>query len=410
MTLLLSNDEVEALLPMPECLAAMEDAYRELGDDRGANGVRSEILTPTDRRTRLYSLLTMAGVVPKFGIGAVRDQFRYPDLAAVRRGAEKRVKVPAAPNGRYVGLVLLFSAKTGEPLAIYPDGVVQRMRVGGDLRARGKISRACRMHRDVGAARHRLAGRRPGDGDRGGAPDQAHPLLQSRCAGGAKSICRGDEREARHRRYPPRKRARGRSGRRRRRHVRDQQHAACSQCRVDRAWHACQQPEAARARRPGGGCRRCRRHACPQAPSSHRATAGADLARETETEKAALSKALEESELARISLIFCSAARRADERKGYDARSELYGPGLSVRGHRTRHLPCAQKRGIGREDRHRLVDQRDAILSIACADAAASVHKGEKESEEALKSKRGENKWWRRKPFRPGSSVWRLSS
>jgi ornithine cyclodeaminase/alanine dehydrogenase-like protein (mu-crystallin family) len=39
------------------------------------------------------------------------------------------VKVPAA-NQRYTGLVLLFSTKTGEPLAILPDGVIQPMRVG----------------------------------------------------------------------------------------------------------------------------------------------------------------------------------------------------------------------------------------------------------------------------------------
>jgi ornithine cyclodeaminase/alanine dehydrogenase-like protein (mu-crystallin family) len=42
----------------------------------------------------------------------------------------RRVKVPAAPGGRYVGLVLLFSSQTGEPLAIMPDGVMQRIRVG----------------------------------------------------------------------------------------------------------------------------------------------------------------------------------------------------------------------------------------------------------------------------------------
>jgi len=42
----------------------------------------------------------------------------------------RRVKVPAAPNQRYVGLVLLFSVDNGEPLAIMPDGVMQRMRVG----------------------------------------------------------------------------------------------------------------------------------------------------------------------------------------------------------------------------------------------------------------------------------------
>jgi alanine dehydrogenase len=126
--LLLSNDDVAALLSMPDCLATMENAYRELGEGRGASGVRSEILTPTTRDGALYSLLTMAGVAPKFGIGAVRinsDILTWPQTSAGR----KRVKVPAAPNERYVGLVLLFSIVTGEPLAIYPDGVVQRMRV-----------------------------------------------------------------------------------------------------------------------------------------------------------------------------------------------------------------------------------------------------------------------------------------
>jgi alanine dehydrogenase len=40
------------------------------------------------------------------------------------------VKLPLAPGNRYTGLVLLFSVNTGEPLAIFPDGVLQRMRVG----------------------------------------------------------------------------------------------------------------------------------------------------------------------------------------------------------------------------------------------------------------------------------------
>jgi alanine dehydrogenase len=129
MTLLLSNDDVEAVLGMPDCLEAMEIAYRELGEARGGNGVRSEILTPTGRDDALYSLLTMDGVIPKFGVGAVRIN---SDILTWPRTADglKRVKVPAAPNQRYVGLVLLFSTETGEPLAIYPDGVVQKMRVG----------------------------------------------------------------------------------------------------------------------------------------------------------------------------------------------------------------------------------------------------------------------------------------
>src|SRR5262245_10236809 len=130
MTLILSNEDVEATLQMPECLDAMETAYRDLGLMQGANGLRSEILTPTVRDDALHSLMTMNGVVPRFGIGAVRinsDILTWPVSAA----GPRRVKVAAAPNDRYVGLVLLFSTHSGEPLAIYPDGVVQRMRVGG---------------------------------------------------------------------------------------------------------------------------------------------------------------------------------------------------------------------------------------------------------------------------------------
>ena len=126
--LLLSNDDIQAVLDVKSCIEVMEDAYRELGEHRGASGVRSEILTPTTRDDGLYSLLTMSGVAPKFGIGAVRinsDILTWPQTSA----GIKRVKVPSAPGERYVGLVLLFSVETGEPLAIYPDGVVQRMRV-----------------------------------------------------------------------------------------------------------------------------------------------------------------------------------------------------------------------------------------------------------------------------------------
>lgn len=128
MTLILSNAEVEAALRIDDCLAAFEEAYPALGLNEAATGVRGEILSPTAREDGLYSLLTMAGVVPQFGIGAVRinsDILTWPETAQGLR----REKVPAAPGGRYVGLVLLFSTATGEPLAIYPDGIVQRMRV-----------------------------------------------------------------------------------------------------------------------------------------------------------------------------------------------------------------------------------------------------------------------------------------
>jgi ornithine cyclodeaminase/alanine dehydrogenase-like protein (mu-crystallin family) len=129
MTLILSNDDVEKLLTMRECIEVMEEAYIELAEGRGVSRTRSDCFTPTTRADALYSLKSMDGVIPKLGIGAVRinsDIITWP-----KRGNNmRREKIPAAPNQRYVGLVLLFSVENGEPLAILPDGVLQRMRVG----------------------------------------------------------------------------------------------------------------------------------------------------------------------------------------------------------------------------------------------------------------------------------------
>lgn len=128
MTLILSNDDVLASLSMSECINTLEDAYRELGEGRGVSRRRSDSFAPTQREDALYSLKSMDGIVPKFGVGAVRinsDVVTWPR----RDGNLRREKVPSA-GGRWVGLVLLFSSDTGEPLAIFPDGQLQRLRVG----------------------------------------------------------------------------------------------------------------------------------------------------------------------------------------------------------------------------------------------------------------------------------------
>jgi len=129
MTLILSNDDVGKLLTMPECIDVLEEAYVELAEGRGVSRTRSDCFTPTSREDALYSLKSMDGVIPKLGVGAVRinsDIITWP-----KKGNNvRREKVPAAPGNRYVGIVLLFSTENGEPLAIFPDGVMQRMRVG----------------------------------------------------------------------------------------------------------------------------------------------------------------------------------------------------------------------------------------------------------------------------------------
>lgn len=130
MTLILSNADVDKLLTMRECIDVLEESYVELVEGRGITRTRSDCITPTSHRPdAVYGLKSMDGVIPKFGIGAIRinsDIVTFP-----KKGNNiVREKVPAAPGNRWCGLVLLFSVDNGEPLAIMPDGVMQRMRVG----------------------------------------------------------------------------------------------------------------------------------------------------------------------------------------------------------------------------------------------------------------------------------------
>jgi ornithine cyclodeaminase/alanine dehydrogenase-like protein (mu-crystallin family) len=127
--LILSNEDADELLSMSDSLVALEQAYREMMAEDALNARRSDMITPTSRPDAAYCLKLAGGVVPSAGVGALRlnsDILSFPAI----EGKKRKVKIPAAPGNRWVGLVLLFSVATGEPLAIFPDGVVQRMRVG----------------------------------------------------------------------------------------------------------------------------------------------------------------------------------------------------------------------------------------------------------------------------------------
>jgi ornithine cyclodeaminase/alanine dehydrogenase-like protein (mu-crystallin family) len=131
MTLLLTNDEVDRLLDMRECLDVFEAAYRELGEGIGVTRTVSQAFTPTRHsEDALYSFKSMDGVAPFLDVAAIRLTSEILTWPMDAHGHARRIRIGAAQNGRFVGLVLLFSTLTTEPLAIFPDGVIQRMRVG----------------------------------------------------------------------------------------------------------------------------------------------------------------------------------------------------------------------------------------------------------------------------------------
>ena len=128
--ILLTNEDVEPLLSMPECILAIEAAFRDLGNDDAVDIPRQDAIVPNPRDGAIHDLKTMSGSWPASGIAAIRlnsDIVTGP----IVNGVPRRVKLHVSePGGRYNGAVLLFSTDTGQLLAMVNDGIMQRTRVG----------------------------------------------------------------------------------------------------------------------------------------------------------------------------------------------------------------------------------------------------------------------------------------
>jgi ornithine cyclodeaminase/alanine dehydrogenase-like protein (mu-crystallin family) len=128
--ILLTNEDVEPLLSMPECIAAIEAAFRDLGNEDAVDIPRQDAIVPNPRAGAIHDLKTMSGSWPASGIAAIRlnsDIVTGPTV----NGVPRRVKLHLSePGGRYNGAVLLFSTDTGQLLAMVNDGIMQRTRVG----------------------------------------------------------------------------------------------------------------------------------------------------------------------------------------------------------------------------------------------------------------------------------------
>ena len=129
MTLVLSNAEIENIFTLDECFQVMEPALLALGRSEAVNMPRQDLLVPGPLEESYHGLKTSCASLPQAGVTTMRvtsDVITWP----IRGGRQRRVKVPLAAGGKYVGLVLVFSTATGELLAILPDGYMQAIRVG----------------------------------------------------------------------------------------------------------------------------------------------------------------------------------------------------------------------------------------------------------------------------------------
>jgi len=127
--LILSNEDIEKILPVGACLDVLEGAYRDLGNGMAATVPRYDVFSPT-KPGEFYEYKTMSGVLPGRNIAALRLNSSVVKWYE-KGGGIRKDKLPVAGGDKFVGLVMLFSTETGEPLAIFPDGYVQKLRVAG---------------------------------------------------------------------------------------------------------------------------------------------------------------------------------------------------------------------------------------------------------------------------------------
>jgi alanine dehydrogenase len=131
MTLLLSNEEVEQALTHEAAISATEQILAELACGRAINRPRSQTYMPVESREHpgfRYRFKSQEGGGVASGVWALRitsDMAGFSYTAGVKR---RRI-LPVATGQRWCGLVLLFDLEKLEPIAIMPDGVIQKVRV-----------------------------------------------------------------------------------------------------------------------------------------------------------------------------------------------------------------------------------------------------------------------------------------
>ena len=130
MTLLLSNEEIDSMLDVSMVLDAVEQSQLAMASGQALSGPRVDTLAPTTHgeAPATYGLKAMSGLWPEAGVAALRinsDVLVWPTVA----GNVRRDRLPTN-SGRWTGMIVLYSMRTGEPLMISPDGYISRLRVG----------------------------------------------------------------------------------------------------------------------------------------------------------------------------------------------------------------------------------------------------------------------------------------
>ena len=123
-TLFLRNQDMVDLVTTDDCIAAIEQAYMELGRGEAQDLPRRRIYHPRpDRSDHYYWFNEMAGVVP--GIRSMGLRVNSATVSVARKRGNARLGFP----GAFSALVFLFDTETTELLAVLQDFYLNPIRV-----------------------------------------------------------------------------------------------------------------------------------------------------------------------------------------------------------------------------------------------------------------------------------------
>jgi alanine dehydrogenase len=124
--LYLTNADVQRVLTMRETLDALRRGYQDLARGDAVYVPRIDIYAPTGRDVDYYRWGSMTGYCRTEDVVACRIKSDVVYWTADHT-EEKYCMQP----GTYSGIILVYRASNGEPLAIVQDGYLQHLRVGG---------------------------------------------------------------------------------------------------------------------------------------------------------------------------------------------------------------------------------------------------------------------------------------
>jgi ornithine cyclodeaminase/alanine dehydrogenase-like protein (mu-crystallin family) len=144
MTLIIDNPTVEKVLKPSEVNGVLEMAALELATGGAINAPPYRVFTPRDPaeyadhprfpegggESTHHGFTSLTGAIAKLEVTS--DRVNSDIITYFRRGERLlQRRVPAHPDGKFCGLVYLYSSRTGELLAIIHDGFLQKFRVAG---------------------------------------------------------------------------------------------------------------------------------------------------------------------------------------------------------------------------------------------------------------------------------------